>query len=175
MLCNKIPLLDDCQDAEIRRLCIVNFPIRFCEKPRLKNERKIDISLEEKLMECLNEFFHLLLSYLHKYDPTTKLEKPKQVTEQLNKYIERNNEDTGELIEYLLETYEYKNGGNHKLNVVDVWKDYQNWLLPGKKRMLKDDLYELFMEIFDIEEEGIQLGMQSKKYWKNMKFKEISV
>ena len=35
MLCNGIPLLDDCKDAEIRRLCIIDFPTRFAKTPRL--------------------------------------------------------------------------------------------------------------------------------------------
>ena len=169
MLCNSIPLMDDCKDAEIRRLCIINFPTRFCEKPKAKNEKLIDIQITKKLNECLNEFFQLLISYLKEYDPTQKLKKPKEVTEQLEKYIESNNEDTEEIREFLRETYEKKDGDENRVTCKEVWNSYKAWLALSKKRMLKDELNDLFEEVFELEP-GI--FVKNVKLWKNMIIKK---
>jgi phage/plasmid-associated DNA primase len=121
MLCNSIPLLDDCKEAEIRRLCVINFPTRFCENPTKPTEKKIDITVSEQLKLCKSEFFKLLLGYLVEYKDIAKSgnkkTKPKEVTKQLDNYIQRNKTDVDEFIETYLE---YREGGKiHCQTVVD--------------------------------------------------------
>ena len=179
MLCNTIPLLDDCKDAEIRRLCIINFPNRFCENPKLKNEKLIDINLAKKLNECCNEFFQLLISYLKNNDYTQKLVKQKEVTRSLSDYIEKNNQEYLEIIDYLKDTYEYKVGNSNKIKCKDVWDKYTTWVSEknSRKKIKQMELEELFEDVFDLDNDNeFRSGRERFKdgyKWGNMHNKEL--
>ena len=151
MLCNSIPLLDDCKDAEIRRLCIINFPNKFCTHPKKHNEKLIDENISDKLNNCLNEFFHILLEYLHTYQLFTtsgqSLPKPDDVTKQLKQYIEKNKNDIDEFIEEHLQSTH-----NHSLGCNLVWTTYNQWcLLHNKQRVKQQILEEAIEDFFDID------------------------
>ena len=169
MLCNSIPLLDDCKDAEIRRLCIINFPNRFCENPKLKNEKLIDISLQKKLNECLNEFFHLLLSYLQtEGNISTKLIKPKEVTKQLDEYIEKNNEEYQDIYEYIYEYLEKDITSRiHCSTILTMYKS------SGIKQIQNSIFLDLIEEIFDLETRSkIHINNEKRTGWIGIKLKE---
>jgi P4 family phage/plasmid primase-like protien len=146
MLCNGIPLLDDCQEAEIRRLSIINFPTRFCQNPTKVNEKKIDTTVSSRLRECQNEFFNLLLEYLTEYLKITstgnKIEKPKEVTEQLTKYIQKNKNDN-DVYEFIESCLEYKEGS--KVHCKQIWNLFVDWCssenkIKGKQSSLEDTI-----------------------------------
>jgi P4 family phage/plasmid primase-like protien len=170
MLCNSIPLLDDCKDAEIRRLCVINFPTRFCENPVRPNEKKIDITVPQKLKECKCEFFKLLLSYLVEYKKVSelghKIQKPIEVTKQLDNYIQRNKSDVDEFIETYLE---YSEGS--KLHCKEVYELFENWCIEENKEKIKrKDLDDLIESIFEIEIKKYTKIHGVKNYgWENIK------
>jgi len=172
MLCNSIPLLDDCKEAEIRRLCIIDFPTRFCENPLRKNEKPIDLNISKKLNECLNEFFHLLIIYLKKYNECIskgkKLIKPKEVTKKLEEYIQKNNDDI-DAYEFIDTYLEYDNKSD-KMYCDEIWKLYKNWCIQESKPKIKrNDLEDLIEMKFELDEKSLY---QNRYIWKNIKFKE---
>jgi putative DNA primase/helicase len=174
MLCNSIPLLDDCKDAEIRRLCVINFPTRFCENPIRPNEKKIDITVPQKLKECNCEFFKLLLSYLVEYKKVSelgnKIPKPIEVTKQLDNYIQRNKSDVDEFIETYLE---YSEGS--RLHCKDVYELFENWCIDENKEKIKrKDLDDLIESIFEIEIKKKITILNIKNYgWININLKTV--
>ncbi len=145
MLCNGIPLLDECKDAEIRRLCIVNFPNRFCTKPnpKLPNEKPIDVDLKDKLLECKNEMFNILLEYLKN---PTKLEKPEEVTREIQKYIKNNRDDVdaNEFIEeYIIEKED------SKVHCNDIYKMFTDWCKSESRiKMKRTEFLDLIEEYY---------------------------
>jgi P4 family phage/plasmid primase-like protien len=168
MLCNSIPLLDDCKEAEIRRLCVINFPTRFCENPIKPNEKKIDITVSEQLKECKSEFFKLLLEYLVEYKDLIKSGdkkiKPKEVTKQLENYIQRNKTEVDKFIEAHLEYQEGKN--IHCQTVVDLYKD---WCGDDKEKVKNNYLYDIIDNSFDIEPISlITINYIKRTGWKNI-------
>jgi P4 family phage/plasmid primase-like protien len=175
MLCNGIPLLDDCQDAEIRRLCIINFPTRFCENPTRPNEKKIDITVSSKLRTCQNEFFNLLLEYLRKYLQITstgnKINKPKEVTEELTKYIQRNKNDK-DAYEFVDSFIEFKE--NTRTMCSEIYKRFEEWCLDeGKIKPLRKELDEIIENQFDISTKSkIRFPDKTNYGWYNIRFKE---
>jgi phage/plasmid-associated DNA primase len=176
MLCNGIPLLDDCQEAEIRRLSIINFPTRFCQNPTRVNEKKIDTTVSSKLRECRNEFFNLLLEYLTKYLKITstgnKIDKPKEVTEQLTKYIQKNKNDVdaNEFIETFLEFDE-----DSRIMCSEVYTEFEEWCSrEGKIKTIRKELDELIENYFDISmKTKIRFPTKTNYGWYSIRLKNI--
>ena len=175
MLCNTIPLLDECKEAEIRRLSIINFPNKFCSKPTRKNEKLIDLNITDKLYKCCNEFFHLLLRYLEKYnnynESGTKIKKPKEITEHLDYYIDKNkNEvDAYEFIEMYLE---YKEG--EKIHCNTITDKFNEWCIDNNKKKISkgdfEDLVEDMIENLKLRSRIVNNSIQ-KMGWKNLSLK----
>jgi len=59
--CNNKPKLGKIDDGIKRRLKIINYPLKFVDKPSKSNERSIDYSLKDKLTNDLYKQFILLL------------------------------------------------------------------------------------------------------------------
>lgn len=49
--CNEFMESRDTTDGWLRRFCFVNFPVKFCENPKLPNERVINKNIETELTE----------------------------------------------------------------------------------------------------------------------------
>ena len=173
MLCNGIPLLDFCEPAEIRRLCIINFPSRFCEKPTRKNEKLIDLTLSSKLKDCCSEFFKLLIKFLTKRREYSilgqKIPKPREVLKQLENYIQKNinDVDANQFIEQFLL---YEDG--KQLQCKDVWDRFTNWCIEESKvKIRQSELEDLVEKHFDNIEEKQRLN---KGYvWYNINFTPV--
>ena len=86
-----------------------------------------------------------------------------------NLYITSESDETKELKKYLKETYERKDGDENRVTCKEVWNSYKAWLALSKKRMLKDELNDLFEEVFELEP-GI--FVKNVKLWKNMIIKK---
>jgi P4 family phage/plasmid primase-like protien len=177
MLCNTIPLLDDCKDAEIRRLSIINFPSRFCEKPVRKNEKLIDLTIADRLKECSCEFFKMLLEYLQAYKVITsqgkKVEKPKFVTKQLDDYIQRNKNDI-DAYEFVETMLEHKvDSGAHCRN---IWVAFCDWCQLNQKNKIKQcDLNDIIETHFDLDEKKrFYLDGKSSEGWVDITLKNLN-
>ena len=74
-------------NAFTKRLRCINFPTEFVPNPTLPNQKKIDETLQTKLMLWKNDFMLLLLEYYNKFKQGN-LTPPKNVLEWTNMYKE---------------------------------------------------------------------------------------
>jgi putative DNA primase/helicase len=175
MLCNSIPLLDDCQQAELRRLCIINFPTRFCEKPTRKNEKLIDMTMSSKLASCTSEFFNLLVQYLIKYKEFTrsgvKITKPIEVTKRLDDYVQQNKNDL-DANEFVDTFIMYKE--DEKMKCADLYEKFENWCITENKiKSKRKDLDDIIDKTFDIDyKKKVRFGNLVTFGWTNITFRD---
>ena len=87
LVCNDIPNIDNMDNAFTKRLRCINFPTEFVANPTLPNQKKIDETLQNKLMFWKNDFMLLLLEYYIKFKQGN-LTPPKNVMEWTNMYKE---------------------------------------------------------------------------------------
>lgn len=163
LLCNKIPLLDKCENAEVERLRIIEFVMHFVEDPKLKNERKIDFSLSSKMEKCKSQLFLLLVEYYHKY----KLEgliTPERVKRKTMVYRDKV-KNADDIVHYISERLIVGESSDY-LKCKDIWKDYIEWCRENNKKSSKQcDLEDCIDTSFDIEKE-----MYNKSYvYKSLK------
>jgi phage/plasmid-associated DNA primase len=87
LVCNDIPDMDNMDNAFTKRLRCINFPTEFVANPTLPHQKKIDETLQTKLMLWKNDFMLLLLEYYNKFK-LGNLTPPKNVLEWTNMYKE---------------------------------------------------------------------------------------
>jgi P4 family phage/plasmid primase-like protien len=87
LVCNDIPDIDNMDNAFTKRLRCINFPTEFVANPTLPHQKKIDETLQTKLMLWKNDFMLLLLEYYNKFKQGN-LTPPKNVLEWTNMYKE---------------------------------------------------------------------------------------
>jgi len=87
LVCNDIPDMDNMDNAFTKRLRCINFPTEFVSNPTLPHQKKIDETLQTKLMLWKNDFMLLLLEYYNKFKQGN-LTPPKNVLEWTNMYKE---------------------------------------------------------------------------------------
>ena len=96
LLCNDIPVLKKLDNGMLRRLKILNYPLNFVEKEKLKlNEknRLRDDNLKDKLKhdeELKEAFISILLDYASKYI-NKSIDIPPECKQTTSEYIENNN------------------------------------------------------------------------------------
>ena len=92
--CNAKPKLPKVDEALKRRIKVLDHPFKFVDEPTQPKERKRNYNLDQMInQEFVNEFFILLTEYAVKYksyDPS-KLPTPKQVTDEIDEYLNDNN------------------------------------------------------------------------------------
>ena len=175
---NGIPLLDDCNEAEIRRLSIFPFPYKFCDNPTKKNEKQIDLNIGAKLLECRSEYIHLLIRYLKQYESYEisgrKLPKPKEVVKQIDMYIQKNKSDV-DANEFIEEYLEFSEDNEDKVHCKDVWTAFCEWCISQSKRKIKQgELEELIEYQLDIDvKTRVRIKEKQSWGWTNIKVKEV--
>jgi P4 family phage/plasmid primase-like protien len=87
LVCNDIPDIDNMDNAFIKRLRCINFPTEFIVNPTLPHQKKIDETLQTKIINWKNDFMLLLLEYYKKFK-LGDLTSPKNVLEWTNMYKE---------------------------------------------------------------------------------------
>ena len=87
LVCNDIPDMDNMDNAFINRIRCINFPTEFVANPTLPHQKKIDETLQTKLMLWKNDFMLLLLEYYNKFKQGN-LTPPKNVLEWTDMYKE---------------------------------------------------------------------------------------
>jgi P4 family phage/plasmid primase-like protien len=98
--CNNKPKLGKIDNGIKRRLKIINYPLKFVEKPINSNERPIDFSLKEKLNnELYKQFILLLIDKAVEYK-NKKIIQPKDVENETNEYFDENDPVKGWLFNY---------------------------------------------------------------------------
>jgi P4 family phage/plasmid primase-like protien len=89
------PVEIDGTDTALRaRLKYITFRNRFCENPQKDNEKKIDMTLKDKIKtdEYKLAFFHILLDYYNQYIANNRiLATPQTFIDETNSYFQSNN------------------------------------------------------------------------------------
>lgn len=86
---NKIPKIDNIDEAIKGRFRIIEFPFTFVKDPNKPNEKKIDIDLKSKInQDWYNEFILMLIEINIKIK---ELNVPSKVFDRVNKYFYDNN------------------------------------------------------------------------------------
>lgn len=124
--CNDKPSLKTNDGGVKRRIRVLYFPIQFVPKPKKKNERKINIGLENKLEECKDVFIWKLINVEYrKYNKlkTLKGNEPESVMEDSAEYI-----DSSNTLKIFFDTkYEFTDERKNCIMIEDLWNEYQDW------------------------------------------------
>jgi hypothetical protein len=87
LVCNDIPNIDNIDNAFTKKLRCINFPTEFVSEQKLPHQKKIDETLQTKLIHWKNDFMLLLLEYYNKFK-LYELKPTKNVLEWTNMYKE---------------------------------------------------------------------------------------
>lgn len=88
--CNNKPKLGKIDNGIKRRLKIINYPLKFVEKPTKQNERPIDYSLKEKVNNGIYKQFILLLLEKAVEYKDKQLTQPSDVENETKEYFDEN-------------------------------------------------------------------------------------
>lgn len=125
MQCNDIPELSKVDGGIVRRLCVINFPYRFTNKPVFADDKQIDTGLKRRLENprYAQQFIRILFEYYVAFIHGGKeIEPPTAVSEATGRYLT----ETNAVGDWLAEFYER----------TDDTKD----------RIYKPDLHAAFLE-----------------------------
>ena len=135
---NHAPAVDGFDEGLKRRLRYINFPNKFVDKPKLPNEKQIDITLKEKIKINIYKinFFHILLTEFLKFNSKFKLNEPEQVTNDTKEFMNENDP-----IQYFIDS---------KLIITNNIKDkiksselYENFMSCNQKRQITQSTLKL--------------------------------
>jgi P4 family phage/plasmid primase-like protien len=151
---NKLPFVKANDDASWRRLRVIEFKSRFCDKPDpKKQEFMIDCELQTKLDLYAGDMLACLMHYYKKYKAVGKLRDIPEIVISSQAY-KNDNDVMGEFYTELMEP-----GKKHKEKMTEVLKAFQlyakttcpaNTTLPTKKE---------FMAFFEEKGFAIKAGM----------------
>lgn len=151
LLCNSIPLLDKCDNAEYERLAVIKYENHFVENPKKKNEKQINKKLLTILESYKNEMMNVLFRYYKLYK-REKLQMPTKIINNTNIYKDKvkNGDD---IYVFIIENLEKcEENDESKLKCKDIWDSYTNWCTINNKKRGKQMELEDSLEIeFDIE------------------------
>lgn len=148
--CNQIPSLSKVDNAIGRRLRLVDFPFKFCDNPKMNNEKLIDRNLNilfKDNIEYRQAFAYILLdNWKNKNLNKNKMNTPIEVMQVTNEYME----DCNEVKKFINDFYEITNDNNDKITSRDLYTWFKN--KTGQKMDEKSFAYNM-----------AELGISKKK------------
>lgn len=162
LTCNDKPVIPSRDGGTWRRLRVILFGSKFCDKPNGPNEFIIDTRLKEKIQEWGPAFLsYLIYIYNTKYKHIEYLEEPNEVLYSTNAY----KADNDHFQEYFNTKLEIVDDPKSILNKRNVYSDFKAWFKDcheGKKLPRGEQLYQFLDEA---------CGPHTKYGWKNIVFK----
>ena len=136
LVCNDIPDIDNMDNAFTKRLRCINFPTEFVAEPTLPHQKKIDETLQNKLIHWKNDFMLLLLEYYKKFKKNN-LTPPKNVLEWTNVY----KEEVDIYFNFLNECIEESENNISNTEIYDAFqfwfkKNYGGEKIPNSRKFL---------------------------------------
>jgi len=154
LLCNDIPLMDNNDLGTWRRSRIKEFPVVFCDNPRTDNkyEKKIDLTMKERIAECKQEFILYLMEYYRRYRDMERL-KP---TARVNKMVEKHKKKSNSVLQFIEEKTEEApdDSGENNLLLTELYSHYTTFMRqenPGEPILIKSRFTEELKKIRNIE------------------------
>ena len=165
LLCNSIPLLDKCENAEYERLAVIKFENHFVDNPKKKNEKLINRNLLSILDLYKNEMMNILLKYYRMYKKE-KLIMPQKIINNTKIYKDKikNSDDIYVFIQEKLQVCE-----NNRVKCREIWETYTNWCNDNNKKKGKQSELEDAIEVeFDVE----RIYKSNSYVYQNIKIKD---
>jgi P4 family phage/plasmid primase-like protien len=126
LLCNNLPNVPSDDGGTWRRIRVVEFGSKFCERPNpdKPNEFPMDPDLMQKLDGWREHFMAILLRYYKRYVDERKLVEPEAVLQCTRDY-QKTNDHMAEFVDNCIEKVE---GGNESLALDDVFFEFKEWV-----------------------------------------------
>lgn len=142
LVCNDLPTVDSLDGGTWRRIRLLEFLSKFVDKPKKKNEFKIDRSLKERMNDWYEMFMWLLIQYHRRYKREGIVEPP-EVTRVTDEYKENSDFYSQFFNEHI------ERDLNSKISIKDTHAYFRNWhksTYEGKSLVLKQN-FEKHMSI----------------------------
>lgn len=125
---NEIPKISKVEPAIKRRLKILSFTNKFVEKPKMPNEKVVDLNLNTELSS--NDgykiaFMNLLIENWNCKNLKEELKVPNVVKEMTNDYMD----DNDYLKDFMIDNYEKTDNDDDKIKTSVLYMDYKIYLL----------------------------------------------
>lgn len=191
-VCNDIPECDgNTSDVAFNeRLKCINFPTKFTDTPKLKNEKMINYKIDENFPDWKNDFMLMMIEYYKKFMQTKKLTPPPNVLKWTNMYKQNGdmhlqfiNECTKESRKHTRTCVMYdKYKEWHKITNTGQCQSFKNFLEGCKKHLkignvkIDKNVYKGFKNreiICDQNSDGNNDTEKDRTLQKNLKFFEI--
>tara|TARA_Y100000389_G_scaffold205110_1_gene263323 strand:+ start:2702 stop:5368 length:2667 start_codon:yes stop_codon:yes gene_type:complete len=167
LTCNKLPDVPSSDDGTWRRIRLIDFLSKFCEKPSKtkENEFKIDYQLNDK-MDTWTEMFLSMLIYERSKLNFKKLVEPMEVLLATEKYGNSQNIISQFIEEVIVEDKKVK----CKLTLTDAHNEFKTWFRTvhsgtNKHIMTREELKTEMEKKFGV--------YNSKTCWRNIKIRVI--
>ena len=167
MCCNELPSINSIDGGSFRRIRVFDFPSRFCENPKKKNEFKIDPYLKTKLQEWKPYFMSILVYWYNKY-VYEGLDEPLEVMKATMKY-KADNDKFNEFFEQVVSENE-----SAFETVKNIYSTFQSWWISNYSTSKVPELKQLKRALqikYGTEQE--QIINKSIKYGFNVSLKSF--
>jgi P4 family phage/plasmid primase-like protien len=163
LTCNKLPDVPSSDQGTWRRIRLIDFLSKFCDKPdkNITNEFKIDVQLNDKMSRWAETFISMLIHIRNEFDLTHKdLIEPSEVIAATEKYGNSQNI----IAQFTEEIIKEDNTSKSKLSITIIYNEYKIWYRKNYSGTNKAiiDRTELKTELEKI------FGPYNIKGWKNL-------
>lgn len=162
----------DQSDGWIERFCFCEFKLRFCDEPRLPNERLADRTLEERLKapEQLSAIFNWCLEGYKILKATRKFTEPDDQKQTREDFIEI----TNPLVVFVKE-FDIKKCADRMITNDDIYKNYSYWAVEcNHKPMAKTQFSKRLPKVMREYREDIeQYRSGAIRGWRERKMEQV--
>lgn len=144
---NDIPNISSFDGGVTRRIRVINFTSRFCDKPIKENEFKIDPTIKTKIKNWRPFFMSILLHYYSIYEDELRengsIEEPEEVKIATNKY----KKDNDRFNDYINENIKEEHNSFETLRV--IYNNFMKWFTSNYSSHKTPDVKELRKSLRD--------------------------
>ncbi len=157
LCCNELPSISSVDGGIMRRLRVVEFKSRFCDKPQKLNEFKIDPEIKTKIYDWRAKFMAILIHY-YKKQKLEGIEEPKEVLIATDNYKFENDKFNEFIVEHLVEEFDSFTPFKDIYSRFCLWWSEFNKTKVPEPKLLKNAIKIRFgEEVFDDGKNGFNV------------------
>jgi P4 family phage/plasmid primase-like protien len=167
LTCNELPEVPSDDGGTWRRIRVIEFLSKFCEKPTKKNEFAMDLELSEKFDRWADVFISMLIER-HKYINPNAIHEPMEVRIATESY--KNNNDV--IGQFVAEKLIIDNNMDDRLGIAKIYNDFRIWCfqnIPKGKKFPDRNQLKAYLE------KSIGPYPLDNKGWKGLKYASVVV
>ena len=164
LTCNELPEVPSDDGGTWRRIRVIEFTSKFCEKPTKPNEFAMDLELTDKFERWTEAFMSMLIER-HKHINPNAIPEPMEVRIATESY-KNNNDIIGQFISDRIEID--KNSPDDRIGIANIYNEFRVWaceFVPkNKKRPDRNQIkayFEKMLGAYPVDNKG----------WKGLRFK----